>query len=615
MPHSVLSDKPAKPPGRDNLFLWTVFLLLLAALVFACWLGSFYVFGHPENPRAYRLLKKLNKLPPPNRFIVTKAPPGEFLEAQRLFERYSPYTQLQLQRENEQLFRNYLRNYSETKKLVPYLTGKFVILRAYELQRTDLFNCGAVALTQSVDFPQLLAEVVYPMKSRSEVAEMLPLLQSGLELRLQRTHDLSAILQVSHALDGRMQVTIVPLLYGTYALKNSFGIFALEPPENLNVGAGFPLVRGEEVRSVLRESARRRAAANAANQVVESPGEIVRVEGGTPEMPLQTEPHPAPKLAANTPPVVPPITPAAPELSEPEKTPPPSPVPPLATSKKEAPPSAPAPEPPKVDPSKPPKQGQTPAPTVAKQATTPSASPALAPQGQSSMPPQSSPVVAATPVGNTVGGKGGKPVAPAAPTVQTAAASTQANPVTAAQKPGSKNAAATAAAAPPPIQTVAANPVSKAPVQEGPKNQEKNPPEKNPSAPPLKPFIAAAPAPSTTQPTGSWKMLGPGKQTQGRSVTTEQASTLQGRNDSAPIYLHGKFVVTAAGGNRAVLRTNSNSPIAPKARVIVEYPAGGVPPQQGSSIAREDGRGFEIREVRRSPDGQVNIYVREVTSQ
>ena len=133
MPHSVFSDDPAKPPGRDNLFLWTVFLLLLAALVFACWLGSFYVFGHPENPRAYRLLNKLNKIAPPTRFVVTKAPPGEFLEAQRLFERYSPYTQLQLQRENEQLFRNYLRNYAETKKLVPYLTGKFIILRAYEL--------------------------------------------------------------------------------------------------------------------------------------------------------------------------------------------------------------------------------------------------------------------------------------------------------------------------------------------------------------------------------------------------------------------------------------------------------------------------------------------------
>ena len=37
--------------GRDNLFLWTVFILLLIGVAFACWLGSFYIFGHPEHPR------------------------------------------------------------------------------------------------------------------------------------------------------------------------------------------------------------------------------------------------------------------------------------------------------------------------------------------------------------------------------------------------------------------------------------------------------------------------------------------------------------------------------------------------------------------------------------
>jgi hypothetical protein len=260
---------------------------------------------------------------------------------------------------------------------------------------------------------------------------------------------------------------------------------------------------------------------------------------------------------------------------------------------------------------KPSKQGQTPSTPPAKQTpnpantTTPSTPPGPA---QNSAASASVAAVAAA-------GKGAKPTTSGTAASQPAAASNQPNQTAAAQKPGAKPAAAAPGSAPQtPGQTVASNPVAKTPVPEPQKPPEKNP-EKSASAPPLKPFIAAAPAPSTTQPTGSWKMLGPGKQTQGRSVTAEQASSLQGRNDSAPIYLHGKFVVTAAGGNRAVLRTNSNSPTAPKARVIVEYPAGGVPPQQGASIAREDGRGFEIREVRRTPDGQVNIYVREVTSQ
>src|SRR5260370_32162800 len=81
-------DEPtAEGPARDHLFLWTVFILLLIGLAFACWLGSFYVFGHPEKPRPYQLLKKLGKIEAPRRFEVTAAPPGEFLTAQKLFER------------------------------------------------------------------------------------------------------------------------------------------------------------------------------------------------------------------------------------------------------------------------------------------------------------------------------------------------------------------------------------------------------------------------------------------------------------------------------------------------------------------------------------------------
>ena len=97
-------------------------------------------------------------------------------------------------------------------------------------------------------------------------------------------------------------------------------------------------------------------------------------------------------------------------------------------------------------------------------------------------------------------------------------------------------------------------------------------------------------------------------------MTAEQATALQGRNDGAPVYLHGRFTVTATGVNRAVLRQSDGGDGKAQPRVIVEYPAGAEPPKQGASVAREDGRGFEIREVRRTSDGQVNIYVREVSA-
>ncbi len=112
-------DDDAPPRGKDNLFLWTVFILLLIGLAFACWLGSFYIFGHPENPKAYRILKKLHKLDPPKRFEVTAAPRGDFLSAQKLFERYGTMTRLELEQENGELLRNYIKNYRDVKKLVP----------------------------------------------------------------------------------------------------------------------------------------------------------------------------------------------------------------------------------------------------------------------------------------------------------------------------------------------------------------------------------------------------------------------------------------------------------------------------------------------------------------
>jgi hypothetical protein len=82
-----------------------------------------------------------------------------------------------------------------------------------------------------------------------------------------------------------------------------------------------------------------------------------------------------------------------------------------------------------------------------------------------------------------------------------------------------------------------------------------------------------------------------------------------------PIYLKGEFTVTAARENRAVLRPKSESGNAPGAsiRVIVEFPRGGNVPREGDAIARLNDRPFQIVDVRKGADGQVNIYVREIT--
>jgi len=514
-------DRDSGPPGRDHLFLWAVFLLLLVGLAFTCWLGGFYVFGHPEEARPYRILQKLHKLEAPKRFEITAAPPGEFLNPQKLFDRYSKYSPIQLANENADLLRDYIKNYKETKKLVPYVTGKFEIINAYELQKTDTFTSGMVALAASAENPQVFVEHVYPTAPEN-VAKLRTLLQTGLDLKLEKTLDLSAVVHVERTADGRFIFTVVPLLYGNYALKKGVGTFALEPPDQLYIPGGLPIIRGKTYAEALRLYADYRrdkplpTETDDANKPHEpelvrldtlKPGEKVPETGALPEVPVAT-PIPAQPThiasARGTP------VRATPHGLHPGSTPPPQ----IALN-------------------------STPHPRIA----TPE-------------PIMGHPLLAnATPAPSAV----------------------------------------------PPSVPVATPSVS-------------------PSGVALKPFIASTGVdPSIRPSTGNWRTYGPGQQPSGRTITTGEASSLAERGDLGErLYLRGSFVVTASGENRAVLRAQGASgdpgkPGSGTARVIVEYPNAASPPPEGSTFSRDDSRAFEVRDVRRGADGQINIYVREVT--
>src|SRR3954471_16325403 len=147
---------------RINYFAWTVAILLLTGFAFAAWLGSFYVFSQPERPDSYRILQKLHKVEPPKRFELTAGPPGEFLTAKQLYDRYNAMGSAEFAKTNAELARNYIRNFQQVRGLVPYVVGRYVIMEARELESYDLFTSGMVALTSAVEHGGLLMEHVYP---------------------------------------------------------------------------------------------------------------------------------------------------------------------------------------------------------------------------------------------------------------------------------------------------------------------------------------------------------------------------------------------------------------------------------------------------------------------
>src|SRR6266536_6317428 len=298
----------SRPRRRTNYFAWRVAILLLTGFALAAWLGSFYIFSQPERPDSYRILQKLHKIESPKRFELTAAPAGEFLNASQLYERYVGMGAAELAKTNAELLRNYIRNYQQVRGLVSYVVGRYTIIAVRELGPKDVFPSGMAALTAAVDSGEVLMEHVYPAKP-----EALPLMKQtlsvGLEVKLERTHDISAAIHAERLIDGRILVTAVPLLYGSYTVTRGLGTFRLEPPPSLNLVGGWPLFKSQERASIeqhLAEHWHKMAAAQAGPIPVPGVGasptpppatnELVRIEQARPVAPLAMTP---PVVASN----------------------------------------------------------------------------------------------------------------------------------------------------------------------------------------------------------------------------------------------------------------------------------------------------------------------------
>src|SRR5215470_15091986 len=300
-------DEPYTGPApRINYFAWTVVILLLTGFALAAWLGSFYIFNQPERPDSYRILQRLHKVEPPKRFELTAAPAGEFLNPSQLYERYVGMGAAELAKTNAELLRNYIRNYQQVRGLVPYVVGRYMVIAVSELGPEDVFPSGMAALTGAVDSGELLMEHVYPANP-----EALPLMKQtltvGLQVKLERSHDISAVIHAERLIDGRILITGIPLLYGSYTVTRGLGTFRLEPPLSLNLAAGWPLFKSQERASIEQRLAEyREKMATSQSGPIPIPGasatappvrnELVRIEQARPVAPLSMSP---PVVASN----------------------------------------------------------------------------------------------------------------------------------------------------------------------------------------------------------------------------------------------------------------------------------------------------------------------------
>jgi hypothetical protein len=532
-------DEPyARPRRRTNYFAWTVAILLLTGFALAAWLGTFYIFNQPERPDSYRILQRLHKIEAPKRFELTAAPAGEFLNPQQLYENYSEMGNAELARTNAELARNYIRNYQQVRGLVPYIVGRYRIVAARELGPGDVFTSGMVALTNAVDNGELLMEHLYPANP-----EALPLMKQtlnvGLEIKLERSHDISAVLHAERLADGRIMITAVPLLYGSYTVTRGLGTFRLEPPLSLNLVAGWPLFKASERSAVEQHYAEHQ------QKTAIAQGGPISIPGFGPSV---------------TPP------PAANQLVRIEQA---------------------------IPIGKPPT-----APVIAKNEAL--AKPTPAPKGRRWGKKQKleSPPPASTPA---------QPVVAQKPSVPTSTPFTLASAATPPNVPVNK-----------PGPAVNASNVQAPAVVQAPSV---------PTATPV-PVLPAQPVPADASNValasnaggGSWKTFSPGKMPLGRLIATGDLRDVAERGLAGErVYLKGQFVVNFSDANKAVLRprTKLTDKVlhfggGSSTRIIVEFPAGYIPPPQGTEVTRDETRPYEITEVRKQGDGQLNVFVREI---
>jgi hypothetical protein len=140
-------------------------------------------------------------------------------------------------------------------------------------------------------------------------------------------------------------------------------------------------------------------------------------------------------------------------------------------------------------------------------------------------------------------------------------------------------------------------------------------PKYSPDGVKMQPFIAAQSDPNANSSGATWRTYAPGQVPPAREVSLDEVSSLADRGETGErLYLRGDFRVTASGTSRAVLR-DATRPDDQSPRVVVEYPAGAVPPQEKERFVRDGGRPYLISDIRRGADGVVTIYVREIIKQ
>ncbi len=235
--------------SRPAYFWWLLANALAICFAVISWAICLDVFGNPELPRNYAILKKLGRLPVLKEFTKLDVPNGNSLAPKELYKRYFGQDEAQRARANSLLLRNYLSNFDRSL-LLTYVEGDYQIITTKVLRSADFFGPGiavkARAMVKPDDFTRpmpypVFIEYLIPTEDTGAALAFKP----GEILTIRKSPNCAAVVHVSKTIreeEPALLLTVVPIVSGPYQ-KGDSGLIRIKPPKEVRPAAGLPVFK------------------------------------------------------------------------------------------------------------------------------------------------------------------------------------------------------------------------------------------------------------------------------------------------------------------------------------------------------------------------------------
>ena len=232
---------------RPPYFWWLLGFILASCFAILSWSLCMAIFDNPENPRNYKILRKLGRLPEHKAYTSQTAPRHEAESAPTLRKSYLQFSDSDLKTVNHSLLHSYLTSFRENT-FCAYLEGDYQVISARKLTNDDIIKEGFAvqlrAFLQPDEYNKIapypvIAEIIFP----TTYSDSYKGYHKGDMLKLGITPYFASLLHVGK-IEQQDDDTIVILTAVSLAAKirpPHEGPFDLTPPTELNLSAQLPI--------------------------------------------------------------------------------------------------------------------------------------------------------------------------------------------------------------------------------------------------------------------------------------------------------------------------------------------------------------------------------------